>query len=341
MNSYELTNQIDEFLLEIDQNHYISGINILSQMFDKVSNALEKAIEANKSEQINSAFTSAKNILNQTIHLEKEKIDIFKFYEDGHKIQKALKVLSECMLPENETVFPSLLNRIENSLVLYKKHIRTYNHLSLYALLKEARTIKNDINAIVSLYKPLKNTLLGDVFDDQLVIVLGEVSEVNKYSLKLQSLQNAYDELCHYCNVEASDFPLSIIKLETGSPWYIKLAGHPAIMAILTSSLTLGVTYVHEKYISSSEIEEIPKVAKAANEVLQLTENLKKQGFEVDIQMEELNKLSVKLAKQLNNIVTDQANMEINGNIHSVPDAQTKKYLNETKKLEHDNATEK
>lgn len=334
MNSYELTKEIDSFLLNISVNKFILGIKLLSSTYEEVVTANQKVI-ANNSEQTSNLVNQIRIILNKAIQTERNGIDVFAFYEDGKNIFDRVSKLRKAFGKNNHKALLTIEIEIIEILEIYKQHVRRYDADTLYELCKKAHDLDTKLTVMSESYIPLKGALLGSNIEGQLVVVFGNISTSNKYASKLESLQLAYEELCLFCKIDTSEFPFEIIKLESGSPWYVKLAGHPAIIVILTSSLTLGAGYIHEKYILMNEIDKIPKVASAANKVMKLTESLKEQGFEVSEQMEELNKLSVHLAKQLNNLVGDQSKVEINGEEQSIPKMQEQKFLQETKKLEH------
>lgn len=334
MNSYQLKKILDNLSNEVENNEYIKGLNHINEGLGSIDQNIEKLLNVPQNE-VPGVVNSTRSLLERMVQTEKREIDIFSFYEDGVKLERTLSKLRNVISPDDSYIFSSLIDAINESLLTYKNHIRSYKISTLYKLYKEASIIIEQLGIVLDAYRPLCNTLLGENSDNQIVIVFGHVTESKKYASKLTDLLDSYEEICLCCKIDISEWPLEIVKTESGSPWYIKVAGHPAIIAILTSSLTLGTTYVHDSYLKNNKIDEIPKIASAARDILNLNVELEKQGFDVGVQSEEINRLSIKLAKRLNGLVADQARLEINGNELSIPTSKEQMYLEETKKIEH------
>jgi hypothetical protein len=334
MNYYEFSKKIESLKSDLKSGHFIILINNLSKYFRVINEEIKNTLSGSN-EQALAIIAKTKSILSTAIQFEKENIDPFDAYEQGKRIQNNLNDISKLLKCDESNPLDTASFEIETLMGLHKDHIRGYNHRTLFALSEQAFIVDQTLRGIVDTYLSLKPALLGREADNQLVIVFGKIQNPKDLANKILSVDNIYNEICQYANISISENPLQIIKSESGSPWYVKISGHPLVIAIITALITAGIDYVHHKYTDESKFTEIPKVAKAACEVLKLTEQLQEHGLNVTEQLDELNKLSVNLAKNLNNMVANQPDIEINGEPHSIPKSKIQPFIDETKKIEH------
>ncbi|MCW5205016.1 hypothetical protein VU02_03725, partial [Desulfobulbus sp. N2] len=142
--------------------------------------------------------------------------------------------------------------------------------------------------------------------------IFGNIASAIDYSIKIRCLIEIYDRIGAKLGVDAQQ-PLKIIKFETGSPWYVKVAGHPITLTIVTNLMIAGSQYIHASYTENYPLNTIPKAAEAADKILKVTSQLKEAGFDVKADESQVNETISILAKELNILVADQFQIEING----------------------------
>lgn len=161
---------------------------------------------------------------------------------------------------------------------------------------------------------------------EELSLVLSSQMNLSEFASKLHSIELIYNELCSLMNVSTAEFPIQIIKIESGSLW-ANVLGNATVIGVVTSIITTWATFAYENYTTDGEISAMPKKAEAIASLLDLSNKLKDQGIEVDDLNDNINKSSVALAKRLNTLISNQAEITINANKLSVGNEKLKKLI--------------
>ncbi|WP_350604199.1 hypothetical protein [Pseudoalteromonas sp. SMN1298-MNA-CIBAN-0114] len=166
----------------------------------------------------------------------------------------------------------------------------------------------------------------------ELSIVLSSTFTLSEFILKLQSIEKIYNELCMLSNVSSDDFPIEILKIESGSLW-AKVFGDSKVIALMTSLIESGVSFVYRNYTVEGKISSIPKKVETIESILKLKSKLKKEGVDVTELTEHLNKSSIIIAKELNKLISGQAEVIINEKKLSIGDEMQKNLIESNENL--------
>jgi len=171
---------------------------------------------------------------------------------------------------------------------------------------------------------------------EELSIELSSQMNLSEFVLKLQSIELIYNELCMLMRVSTSDFPIQIIKIESGS-LLAKVLGNSLIIGMMTTGLINGANYIYQNFTTDGQISAIPQKVESVEAILNLRQKLMEQGIQDDNLDEHIKKSSNALAKGLNNLISGQAEVKINGETLSLGNEIQKKLLENNKplKLEH------
>ncbi len=147
--------------------------------------------------------------------------------------------------------------------------------------------------------------------------------------VKLNKIDEVYSELCFLFKVSKSEYPLQIIKIETGS-LLVVVIGNLAVIGFFIWLLKESIKFVHRNYTLEGQIESIPKKIDAADKVLNFTKKLEEHGVETSNIKDDLGKSMLKIISPLNELVSNQAKMMISGEEISVGQELEQKYLQDS-----------
>ncbi len=131
---------------------------------------------------------------------------------------------------------------------------------------------------------------------------------------KLQALQNIYSELCYDLQVDESDFPLQIVKIESGS-LYINIFGEPKIIELISSSIKNSVDYLYRNRTIEGKLEAIPRKVEIIESIVGLRKQLNEAGINTDELDNEIEKSSTLLGDELNRLLVGASGVVLDGEV--------------------------
>lgn len=111
------------------------------------------------------------------------------------------------------------------------------------------------------------------------------------------------------------------------------MLGHSRIVGLIISLTKSAISFIHRNYTREGKIAFIPRELEAAGHVLQFTKKAQEAGLDVSASRENVQKALYSIASKFNDLVANQPSIEVNGEVHSVGQAQEEKFLQETKRL--------
>jgi len=227
----------------------------------------------------------------------------------------------------------------------YESYVGSYNAQVSAALVVEAKSLYSLLDGFkngLSFYLDnIESTFPNLENGSELSIVLSSKMTLSEFILKLQSVEKIYNELCMLANVSTSDFPVEILKIESGSLW-AKIFGESKVIVLMTNMLESGVSFVYRNYTDEGKLAAIPKKVESIESIIQLSAKLKEQGIAVDEIQDHIKKSSVLLSKELNKLISDQPEIIINNNKLSIGCEIRQKLIqsNAPLKLEYESESE-
>lgn len=213
------------------------------------------------------------------------------------------------------------------------RHNSVSENAKLISVAHGLRTLIDDLLDITKFLSGNVNKHIEQTNDEQqLVLLLPYTDEYDEIILKLNALNELYSELCSLFNISTTDYPLRVIKIETGSLW-IQLLGNAVIIGFIVWLLKAAIGYVHRTFTDEGKVLAIPRQMEAADSILQFTKKLDELGVDTTQNKEELQKVAFTATRNLNQIVSKQSSIKINDELFSVGDALEQKFLEESKTL--------
>ena len=335
MNSRQLAKKIEIVLKSLLTNSKcIEEINylrdnyelLISKMPDLLtSNATDLArnIEAYQRE-IRESINSTKEISPQNIFVSlneiKQAFNTFAIVDGINKDDlKDLEINITSFLKSYESFI--LINSFGNLMQMYKNSVKIQTQLnSLYVFLASLTTqIKGSDE---------KSPYKGDTLE----LYFYTEQTFNHFTAKCNSILALYEEICSILNLSIKEFPLSIIKIETGSLWLV-LLGHPKVISLITDFLRSASTFVYQQFTKEGRITQIPKKIESVEAILNISNKLKEIGADTSEIDKHIQKSTLCIASELNNILDSEPKIDINNTKYSVNMEQEKKFLKASQKL--------
>lgn len=342
MLSFKIREEISNMLALFDDAQYffecLENINSAHSGIEQSINNIAVNGDVNHPNKLRSHLSNVKNIANVTSRI---------FFSSIDKLRDGITEISEHGFNDI-----SQLNKISEKLHHFGDTYNEYVDNGYRADL--ANILVMEAKELSSLLEGFKDGLNFYLLNIESPVVLEKKNETKKLSLvlssqmnlsefasKLHSIELIYNELCSLMDVSTAEFPIQIIKIESGS-LLADLLGNAAVIGVVTSIITTWATFAYENYTIDGQISAMPKKAEAIASLLDLSNKLKDQGIEVDDLNDNINKSSVALAKRLNNLISNQAEITINANKLSVGNEDLKKLIehNAPLKLEFDETAE-
>jgi hypothetical protein len=120
--------------------------------------------------------------------------------------------------------------------------------------------------------------------------------------------------------------------IESGSLW-ISVLGNALIVGFIISLIKSAIGFIHRNYTTEGKIAFIPRELEAADNILQFSKKAQEAGLDVSTSRENVQKALFNVSSKLNDLVANQPSIEVNGELHSVAQAQEEKFLQESQRL--------
>lgn len=269
------------------------------------------------------------------INKEKQNINFKKlivyFYQAENNLQSFIStVSSHPVIDENIESLSNSLDRFTNEYNEYRLNSNPsrFYELSFYAL-EIINTIKSIEYAIDCLLWVPENINTNED-NAKLELYLSNVTSLTSFGKKLEAIDAIYIEITNLIDISIIDHPIFIQHIENGSLW-LKIAGNPITVAVLTSILNYASTYYIDNFTAKGQIEELSGTIGAITEVIKLSDELQKHGIDTTDLNDHINKASKKIANKLDILLMDQPNIEVNDKNHNLGDAYKDKLLEQSK----------
>jgi hypothetical protein len=148
-----------------------------------------------------------------------------------------------------------------------------------------------------------------------------EVATHSEVLTKLQSIQLLYSEICQLLNVSEIDFPLRIVKIETGSLW-AKVFGESKVVELLTQCCANFIDYLYRTYTNEGQLASISKKVESVESILQLEASLAERGYDVSEMREPIQKASQAIAASLQELTKGQSKVRLNDKAYTIGSAK-------------------
>jgi hypothetical protein len=235
------------------------------------------------------------------------------------------------------------INMLDEFADAYNNYVVRQAGVNALPLLIVARRLRQTLANLRSFLNHLSSNFSGllnrQADETEFSMVLSNIADVNDFTRKISALSDLYQEICHVLNISIASHPLRIGKIESGSLW-TRLFGDTRAIGLMLDLIESSVRYFHRNYTTEGKIAAIPKKIESLDAILQFSNRLKESGADVTALNESLAKNAASITSSLNELVSNQPVVELNGQVLSVTN-EIEKYLLQqvaTPKLSYDGA---
>lgn len=171
----------------------------------------------------------------------------------------------------------------------------------------------------------------------EISILFTSTMSLHEFASKLRALERLYRELCMLLDISLTEYPLQIIKIESGSLW-AKVFGHPVVIPFIKDVLYKGFGFAYRNFTKEGKLSAIPQKVENVEAILELSNKLEASGVDVKEINDHLRKSTVSIAKDMNVLISGEAEVCIDNEVISVGQ-EVQKSLVESKEvlqLNHD-----
>jgi hypothetical protein len=216
----------------------------------------------------------------------------------------------------------NLLEKLDHFIYSYGKYIKGYVEGDAVMTLISAKNLYTSLDlfrkTLIMLRGNLENNMPTRIEGQEILSLLlyskMTFSELNE---KLSSLNSIYDELCNLFSISTNQYPLEIIKVESGSLW-AKVFGESKVISLMTDLIERYVYYFYRNFTQEGKIKGIPKKIDVIESILQLEHHLREAGIETDEMRDNIQKSSILISQRLNDLLSDEMIVNLNGELYSI-----------------------
>jgi len=338
MLSIQISEKIKTIITALDDAPYIlETLDILEGTFLEIENRIiEIAVGGNNITNIPSHINSTLNKVRGSFSEVKPR----KFFSEIENLQSNILRVKENGLLDTSLV-DELHSKLDNFSHAYESYIENYHTRTSAKMVLEAHTLLSLINSMKKGLLFYQNNIESEVFqpDDkrELTIILPSTMTLAEFIIKLQSIESIYKELCDILNVSLIDYPVEIVKIESGS-LFAKLIGNNKIIELIASCIEASALFMYRNYTKEGKLTSLSRKVEAIESVLNLSGNLKEQDINVEEMSEHIQKSSITIAKELDVLISGEPQVKLNKKTLSIGNELQKKLLEESTilKLETD-----
>jgi hypothetical protein len=218
----------------------------------------------------------------------------------------------------------------------YDDSVQSYGGLQARYLVIAAHELKSTLLTASSLTESIERSLMPTVeLDDKhetLSLLLHSTTSFRTVIVRLSSLLEMYDELCRLLDVSTTEYPLQIVKLESGSLW-LQLFGESRVIRLVTEFIEETVSYLHRNFTREGQIQAIPKNAEAVVSLLNLSDRLAESGVATDVLRDNIHQSAIILSKQLTQLLANEPTVDVNEKTYSILPGWEERFLRESRGL--------
>lgn len=218
-----------------------------------------------------------------------------------------------------------ILGELDDFAETYNTYVTHQTGTNALPLLLISQRVKISLDCLTGFLRYIRNNTidvqLPSSDESEFSLILYQVIDLKNFTQKLDNLGALYSELCYVLNISEAAHPLRIAKIESGS-LLTRLLGDTKVVNLMLSLIEGSVKFFHRNFTDEGRIAAIPKKIESLDAILNFSNRLKENGVDVSALNDTLAKSAVSITNSLNALVSDQAKVEINGQVHSISQEQ-------------------
>lgn len=242
---------------------------------------------------------------------------------------------------KDSALIDNILTCLDRFLGSYEIYIENYSVSDVTKLALNARDLLFALDKLQSCLVFYINNFFDKpelyVEESELSLILGSKMNFEDFVNKLKSINVIYFEICGVMSVSTLDFPLQIIKIESGGLW-VKVFGNSKVIEIMSDFFKGGASFVYRNYTVEGKIQSIPRKIEILEDVLKFSEKLESHGIDSSQIKDHINKSSILIIKELNNLLSGEPEIIVNQEKISISDSLIQKRIemDSIPKIEYD-----
>jgi hypothetical protein len=257
----------------------------------------------------------------------------FSIFRDLQVLQDALK---RYLQSNNADLRPhDSLTRVDDFADAYQTFFSDQTTNAAFRLARSAKILQTEIDSIraASLSILNLNAFAEDTSssEERLTIELSEGGTFAGLLTKLTALQDLYEEACMLAGISSQQFPLRMLRVESGSA-RISIAGHPIVISVVTAICMQGLAIVEQNWTQHGKRDSSQEELKALRESFDLTKELQAKGIDVMDSQDRITKASEVAIKRLTTLISGETRVEINDELYILSMDQSAKLLEQRKR---------
>jgi len=342
MTSYEIQIIINEFFDQRKKNYLLETVESMSQMFLTLIRAnVELYLSKPKFDKSEPTVTEQIKFIEAEIRKLKprELFRQFDFWEEFFlkiKLWRTSAFFTDISVVMDKNIIGIPLNSLPhdfNNLLnifskKYEEFFETPNVENIFSLLKQAHNLHLIFTTIFVVLEDISEKLnIAFIETDSnnqksLSIFLYPKNSLETFIAKLESLNVIYIELCRLLDVSTAEYPLRVIKIESGSLW-IKLFGESKVIALMTELIKEAAGFVYRNFTAEGKPISNTRQVEGIEILLNLESRMKGLGYDTGEIRESITKSAVVIAKKHNILLAGEAKIIVNDETFSVSSATT------------------
>jgi hypothetical protein len=335
MNSFQLTEQIDKFLGAIQREEdFLKNIHLFPSLYEDFLHSSVSFIRS--SDDLGKANNSL-DLRYDTSRTRIKRLNIREMFKSIDKLEYAVANYASKEIQELGQKFLTSLLEFSKTYDIYL-NTPSSKELELLDLLEAGRRLSWVMDMTISALADLKKSVshLASHTDIKGYKRFSLYSETNgdfsRFSERLYCINIIYLEFCSLLNISPTEYPMSILKVESGSSWTDVLA-YPQIVSLFTSLIERTVDYFYRTFTREGKIVTLPREVDAVERILELRKDLKEAGIDTSKIDDQLAKSTVVIAERLNKLLVGEPKIVLNGKVKSIESSVETKYLEASKQF--------
>lgn len=333
MLSFQIEEKIKDIIKAFDKAEYLTTfLESLDVTFQEIEDYIEVISQGgNEATHVHNRLKSTLAGIKQNLVEVKPR----KFFLTIEKLQSDIMKVKEYGFYETQ-LLDEIYDSLEDFSLIYETYLENYTP-------EDAGKMVLKAHSLVALFDGVKKGLsfyLGNIEKivstkndiRELSIVLSSSMNLAEFILKLKAIEGIYEELCMLLSISTAEYPIEILKIESGSLW-VKVLGNNKVIGLLTKFIESGTYYIYRNYTKEGKLISLPKKVESIESILNLRSNLEKQGIDASEMNEHIQKASVTIAKELNILISGEPEVTINSTTLSIGNEVQKQLIENSSPL--------
>jgi hypothetical protein len=325
--SFELYSNIGKVLDALGSTTSLSKVlNELHQYEVPYLNGLAEAAALSTAEETWKSIQTAKTLLaniRDTVRSQKHRF----IFSDIDRIEYVF----EGFPSRDYHKAPSVITGLVEFANAYQSFLSSYDSQSSIRLISSALQLRAMLTSLQDTLVSIRDNLIppthvSDETHRTLSLVFYDSPELIEIARKLEAISRIYDELCILLNVSNREYPLEIVKLETGSLW-LQILGATPIIGLFSAFIKSAAGYLYRNYTPDGKIARIPRKVEAIDAILGLSNRLKDANINTEEINDNIQKASILLSDELTRLMGNSPRVAIDGELISVGEELEQRYI--------------